>query len=78
MDNYTIVDEDLKANYDRELSTLAGLEARKAGGSFQASSFMTKYIKHQEFHVKTKYGISDSFFRNESHDKMWGLGQGLA
>ena len=37
VDNYTIVDEDLKANYDRELSTLAGLEARKAGGSFQAS-----------------------------------------
>lgn len=32
---------------------------RKAGGSFQSSSFMTKYIKSQEFHVETKYGVSD-------------------
>ena len=72
------MDEDLKANYDRELSTLAGLEARKAGGSYQASSFMINFIKTQEFHVKTKYGTSNDFFKNDLNDNMWGLGQGLA
>ena len=78
IDNYTIVDEDLKANYDRELSTLAGLEARMAGGSYQASSFMINFIKTHEFHAKTKYGTSNDFFKNDPNDKMWGLGQGLA
>ena len=76
--DYTIVDEDLKANYDRELSTLAGIEARKTGGSFMASKFMVDFITRQKFHVKTKYGISNTHFCNLPNDKIWGLGQGLA
>lgn len=76
--DYTIIDEDLKANYDRELCTLSALEARKAGAPYEASEFMINFIKSQEFHVKTKYGVSDKSFGYTDDDPIWGLGQGLA
>ena len=76
--DYTIIDEDLKANYDRELCTLASLEARKAGSSMSAGKFMVDFLKNQRFHVKTKYGTSTNSFSNLPNDKLWGLGQGLA
>ena len=76
--DYTIIDEDLKANYDRELCTLSALEARKAGAPCSAGVFMNDFIKAQQFHVKTKYGVSNSSFGYKADDPIWGLGQGLA
>ena len=78
VNDYTIIDKDLKANYDRELCTLSALEARKAGAPYAAGLFMNDFIKAQEFHVKTKYGVSNSSFGYTANDPIWGLGQGLA
>ena len=64
--DFTSVDEDLKACFDRELSHLGAVEDRHYGNSFEHGEFLTKTTTGMKFFVKTSFGVSD-----------WGLGQGI-
>ena len=74
---YTCVDEDLKANYDRKLAPLGALEDRTYGGSHQHGKYICATTMSQQFHVKTKFGISEKFYSYSHDKKIWGLGQGI-
>ena len=72
------VDEDLKANYDRELAPLGALEDRYFGLSHNHGKYMVKTTQQQNFFVKTSFGVSNTSYSYSSDQKIWGLGQGIA
>ena len=69
--NFTSVDEDLKACYDRELSSLGALEDRYYGNSFAHGSFLTKTTTGMKFFVKTSFGTSATHY-NYTNEKKFG------
>jgi len=71
------VDEDLKANYDRELAHLGALEDRFVGLSHEHGTYLVKTTREQQFFVKTGFGISTENYSYTDTDKIWGLGQGI-
>ena len=75
--DYTSVDEDLKACFDRELSHLGAVEDRFYGNSFAHGEFLTKTTTGMKFYVKTSYGISDTHYTYTKENPIWGLGQGI-
>ena len=75
--DYTSVDEDLKANFDRELSHLGAMEDQYYGVSTQQGAFLHNATSSQEFFIKTKFGISDGSYTFSKDLKVWGLGQGI-
>ena len=75
--DYTSVDEDLKANFDRELSHLGAIEDQFYGAPPLQGDFLHQAISSQEFFIKTKYGISDGSYSFADGIKVWGLGQGI-
>ena len=52
---YTFVDEELKANFDREMAPLGALEDKTYGASAEFGSYLQKTASSQHFHVKTKF-----------------------
>ena len=75
--DFSSVDEDLKACYDRELAHLGAVEDRYYGNSYEHGKFITETTKGQQFFVKTKFGISDKCYKYTDDNKVWGLGQGI-
>ena len=75
--DFSSVDEDLKACYDRELADLGAVEDRYYGNSFNHGKFLTETTKGQRFFVKTKFGISNACYQYSDENKVWGLGQGI-
>ena len=75
--DYTSVDEDLKANFDRELSHLGALEDRFYGNSFKHGDYLFKTTTSQKFHVKTNFGVSQHSYSYNKDNRIWGLGQGM-
>lgn len=75
--NFTSVDEDLKACYDRELSCLGALEDRYYGNSYQHGSFLTQTTTGMKFFVKTSFGTSEKNYSYSDNKRIWGLGQGI-
>ena len=75
--DFSSVDEDLKACYDRELAHLGAVEDRYYGNTYQHGKFLTETTKGQIFFVKTKFGISDTSYQYTNEEKVWGLGQGI-
>ena len=75
--DYTSVDEDLKANFDRELCHLVTLEDQCYGASNAQGKFLHRAITSQDFFVKTKYVFSDGSYSFSQQIKIWGLGQGI-
>jgi len=75
----TYDDIDMKSNYDRELARLVAAEARiKLGLHKKDANFMIDFVEAQQFYVKTAYGVSEKFYKYEEHNKLFGLGQGIA
>ena len=72
------VDEDLKANYDRELAPLGALEDRYFGLTHEHGQFLVQTTQQQQFFVKTSFGVSDNSYSYSPENKIWGLGQGIA
>ena len=75
--DFSSVDEDLKACYDRELAHLGAVEDRYYGNTYQHGKFLTETTKGQNFFVKMKFGISDTSYQYTNEEKVWGLGQGI-
>ena len=75
--NNLYVDEDLKANFDHELSHLGACEDQFYGAPPQQGDFLFNATTSQEFFVKTKFGISDGSYTFSPDIKVWGLGQGI-
>ena len=75
--DFTSVDEDLKANFDRELSHLGALEDRYYGNSHAHREYLFKTTTNQKFHVKTSFGISPQCYQYNDTNRIWGLGQGM-
>ena len=70
--------DDLRANFDRELAHYSAAETRKNGLPYEAGQFLIKTTQSQKFFIKTKAGISDSFYQFSPSNKIWGLGQGIS
>ena len=75
--DFTSVDEDLKANFDRELSHLGAMEDRFYGNSFLHGKYLVDTTTSQKFHVKTNFGISPNSYHFTNSNRIWGLGQGM-
>ena len=74
---YTSNDDDMRANFDREISVYAGCESRKIGMSYQSAKYMVDVTRLQKFYIKTSMGISDDYYKYTENQPIWGLGQGI-
>ena len=75
---FTFNDDDLRANYDRELSHYSVAETRCHGLSHEAGKMLIDITTHQKFYIKTKNGVSDSHYSFSAEKPVWGLGQGIS
>ena len=75
--NFIYNDDDLRANYDRELAHYSAIETRKMGLPYEAGKFMTKTTHEQQYFIKTKHGTSTNFYSFTRNEPIWGLGQGI-
>ena len=76
--SFTFNDDDLRANYDRELAHYSAAETRSHGLSYEAGNMLTKITSQQKFHIKTKNGISSTYYTYTNDNQIWGLGQGIS
>ena len=75
---FTFNDDDLRANYDRELSHFTAAETRKHGLPHEAGQLLIDITHNQQFHIKTQTGISKTFYTYDDQSPIWGLGQGIS
>ena len=75
---FTFNIDDLKANFDRELAHFSATETRSYGLPHNAGLFMIQTTQSQKFFIKTKAGISESYYSFSLDDTIWGLGQGIS
>ena len=75
---FSFNDDDLRANYDRELAHLSAAETRKHGLSHKAGNLLIDITQSQQFYIKTINGVSDTFYSYEKDFPIWGLGQGIS
>ena len=75
--DFTYNDDDLRANYDRELAHFSAAETRKNGLSYEAGKFMINMTQSQKYYIKTKSGTSKNSYQFTELFPIWGLGQGV-
>ena len=75
---FSFNDDDLRANYDRELAHFSAIETRCQGLSHQAGKLLIDITSQQKFYIKTKNGVSSSHYSFSSDYPVWGLGQGIS
>ena len=75
---FTFNDDDLRANYDRELAHFSVAETRSHGLSVNAGKLLIDITTQQQFHIKTKSGVSPTYYTYTDTDPVWGLGQGIS
>ena len=76
--NFSFNDDDLRANYDRELAHLSAAETRSHGLSHEAGKLLIDITSKQKFFIKTKNGVSTSHYSFSDKHPVWGLGQGIS
>ena len=76
--NFSFNDDDLRANYDRELAHLSAAETRSHGLSYEAGKLLIDITSKQKFFIKTKNGVSSSHYSFTESQPVWGLGQGIS
>ena len=76
--NFTFNDDDLRANYDRELAHFSAAETRSHGLSHEAGQLLIDITSQQKFYIKTKNGVSSSYYSFSEDLPVWGLGQGIS
>jgi len=75
--DYTSNDDDMKANFDREIPHYSAAELRSIGMPFEAGQFMIKATASQEYFIRTSSGTSDLSYSYSNERPIWGLGQGV-
>ena len=69
-------DNDAKACYDRNISTLISLRSQQLGMPKAICNIYTRLLNEFEYHVKTGAGITDDFYTNSPTTPCYGAGQG--
>ena len=75
---FTFNGDYLRPNYDRELAHFSAAETRSHGLSYEAGQLLVNITSKQQFHIKTKQGISPSYYSYTDSNPVWGLGQGIS
>ena len=75
--NVTSNDDDMKANFDREISHYSAAELRSIGMPFEAGQYMIHATSSQEYFIRTSSGTSDAYYSYTHERPIWGLGQGV-
>lgn len=73
-----ILDNDMRACYDRIVPSQANIATRRVGLSPPTASTMLTILSQTKFHVRTAYGISTRSFQNTPNIPILGLLQGSA
>ena len=72
------MDKDARACYDRINTSLSSAECRRWGLPYNVASFTNNFIEHQDFHIRTAYGISESHYTFDPSNPIQGSGQGVS
>ena len=75
--DYTSNDDDMKANFDREIPHYVAAESRSIGMSHEAGQFLIQATQNQEYFIRTPNGVSDQSYKFTEARPIWGLGQGV-
>ena len=75
--DYTSNDDDMKANFDREIPHYVAAESRSLGMSHEAGQFLIQATSSQEYFIRTPNGVSEQSYKFEENRPIWGLGQGV-
>ena len=75
--DFTSNDDDMKANFDREIPHYVAAEARSLGMSYEAGNFLVQATSSQEYYIRTSNGTSTENYTFTKERPIWGLGQGV-
>jgi len=75
--DFTSNDDDMKANYDREIPHYVAAEARTVGMTHEAGEFLVQATSSQEYFIRTHNGTSKASYSFNEKRPIWGLGQGV-
>ena len=75
--DFTSNDDDMKANFDREIPHYVAAETRSIGMPFEAGDFLLKATASQKYYIRTSNGPSSQHYSFNSETPIWGLGQGV-
>jgi len=75
--DYTSNDDDMKANYDREISHYVAAEGRSIGMTYEAGKYLIDATASQEYFIRTPNGPSKTSYKFTESRPIWGLGQGV-
>lgn len=75
--NFTSNDDDMKANFDREIPHYVAAETRSIGMSHEAGKFLIQATSSQEYYIRTQNGPSATHYAYSNERPIWGLGQGV-
>jgi hypothetical protein len=75
INSYTIM-TDIAGCFDRIIPSIISILNRKNGASKQAVQMHSKTLGNARYYLKTKYGISDTFYSHTEQIPIYGNGQG--
>jgi len=75
--DFTSNDDDIKANFDREIPHYSAAETRSIGMSHEVGQFLVKATSSQDYFIRTPNGPSASSYTFNEDRPIWGLGQGV-
>ena len=75
--DFTSNDDDMKANFDREIPHYVAAETRSVGMTHEAGQFLVQATSSQEYFIRTPNGTSTSSYGFSKERPIWGLGQGV-
>jgi hypothetical protein len=67
---------DIAGCFDRIIPSITALLNRKNGVTKQAVQMHGKTLRHARYYLKTKYGISDTYYSHSDKTPIYGNGQG--
>jgi hypothetical protein len=71
------IENDAVGCYDRMANSLLILELWRLGLPSAAATALSDTRANARHHIKTKYGVSEAFYRNSMEKQLFGPGQGL-
>jgi ribonuclease HI len=74
--NFYIIMTDISGCFDRIIPSIISLLNRKNGLSKQAVQMHGNTLRHAKYHLKTKFGISQSYYSHSEDTPIYGNGQG--
>ena len=71
------MDDDARNCYDRILTALSSVEMRSWGQSYEEAEFSVEFLHQQQYHIRTKLGITKDYYTYSREDPTFGSGQGI-